>query len=432
MKKLFLIIFISLFYQLANAGVNDIGSGGIESQRLEKLKSTLVNAIKEKKGKNIILYLSSGSNGWSWQWDSYKKLNDKAHTKTYKKCLKRAKKDTGEDCYLFAINDKIVWKNYDEPVVKKNIENIKLSELPIGDRVIAISLEEDRKQGRFFEDQPDVNNDYQIHIIYTLFKDSKDKEGDINGQLKELIKYADDWTYKTTKKSNKNSKTMNGEGQRIKWDKRKDGKLDISFVRLAITKKEMKKCAGRSGSCGNFFDRTIVNSGFNNPKKIYFNFGDYTYSEWPYSAGFPTFNIFGKHMEYKLKKSEFGYFALHEALHAMGGIFACSPKHFEGHNTRKTSDMMSREGDGKNLTLDPKNDDYWGHNNTSCPDLQDSVYFTPTSDTPYDPFELLCLPKEKWQLTKHDYKNFENRSMCFYSRQDVTAPWEKELGIFQK
>ena len=40
-------------------------------------------------------------------------------------------------------------------------------------------LESDKKLGRFFEDQPDVNDDYQIHIVYSLLKDSKDKEGDI-------------------------------------------------------------------------------------------------------------------------------------------------------------------------------------------------------------------------------------------------------------
>ena len=34
----------------------------------------------------------------------------------------------------------------------------------------------DEKPGRFFEDQPDVNDDYQIHLIYFLAKNTKDKE----------------------------------------------------------------------------------------------------------------------------------------------------------------------------------------------------------------------------------------------------------------
>jgi len=43
----------------------------------------------------------------------------------------------------------------------------------------------DEKPGRFFEDQSDVNGDYQIHVIYSLYSDSKDNEGDINGKWEE-------------------------------------------------------------------------------------------------------------------------------------------------------------------------------------------------------------------------------------------------------
>ena len=39
----------------------------------------------------------------------------------------------------------------------------------------------DEKPGRFFDDQPDVTDDYQIHFIYLLAKKTKDKERDING-----------------------------------------------------------------------------------------------------------------------------------------------------------------------------------------------------------------------------------------------------------
>ena len=221
---------------------------------------------------------------------------------------------------------------------------------------------------------------------------------------------------------------MNSEGQRLKWDYRKDGKLDVSFFRVPYSKKDGKK--------GNSIERTLINNGFNNPKKIYLNFAGFSNSEWPYSVGFPMFNIFQSHQGNALNQKDFKYFVLHEAIHSMTGISPCSPNHFEGHNTKKSSDMMSRSGDGRNLSLDPKNDDYWGHNNKTCPDMQDSVYFTPTSETPFDPFELACLPKEKWKITKHDYKNYHDRRGatydCFYGRQDVTVPWEKELGIFQE
>ena len=46
----------------------------------------------------------------------------------------------------------------------------------------------DEKPGRFFEDQPDVSDDYQIHFIYMLTASDKDNELDINGEIEE---YAD-------------------------------------------------------------------------------------------------------------------------------------------------------------------------------------------------------------------------------------------------
>ena len=44
----------------------------------------------------------------------------------------------------------------------------------------------DEKPGRFFEDQPDVNDDYQIHFNYLLAADSEDREWDINGKMEKI------------------------------------------------------------------------------------------------------------------------------------------------------------------------------------------------------------------------------------------------------
>ena len=53
-------------------------------------------------------------------------------------------------------------------------------------------------------------------------------------------------------------------GQKYKWDFREDGKLDLSFIRLPITEKEMNNC---KYICGNNFGCKIIEAGFNNPKK---------------------------------------------------------------------------------------------------------------------------------------------------------------------
>ena len=41
----------------------------------------------------------------------------------------------------------------------------------------------DKKIGRYFTDQPDVTDDYQIHFIYMLDQYGDDNEWDINGQM---------------------------------------------------------------------------------------------------------------------------------------------------------------------------------------------------------------------------------------------------------
>ena len=79
----------------------------------------------------------------------------------------------------------------------------------------------DEKPGRSFQDQPDVTDDYQIHFIYFLAKKTKDKERDINGWVEKEVTKIDDLFFK-----------MTGNKQRLKFDYRKNGKLDISFARM--------------------------------------------------------------------------------------------------------------------------------------------------------------------------------------------------------
>ena len=50
---------------------------------------------------------------YSWNWRGLKNL-ETAHKKSFKECTKHSKKqDTGE-CFLFAINDEIVWELSEE------------------------------------------------------------------------------------------------------------------------------------------------------------------------------------------------------------------------------------------------------------------------------------------------------------------------------
>ena len=50
-----------------------------------------------------------------------------------------------------------------------------------------IDLSKDQKSGRFFEDQPDITDDHQIHFIYLLPSDAEDRELDINGKMQDIL-----------------------------------------------------------------------------------------------------------------------------------------------------------------------------------------------------------------------------------------------------
>ena len=181
MKKLLGILVLAfLFSGNANADVNEPGFAWISgvcsesfSKEHEKLKKIY---LKSDKKKQVVFYTSCDDRSkYGWGIKKGKNLED-LHKKAYNSCLKAAKKRTpGEDCYLYSVNEEVVWK-YDEAKwiaqdeakyeAKKAKEKIEL------EKIIQI----DKKPGRFFEDQPDVNDDYQIHFNYLLASDSKDRE----------------------------------------------------------------------------------------------------------------------------------------------------------------------------------------------------------------------------------------------------------------
>ena len=235
MKKLLGIVVLGLLLSgNANAGVNEPGVtsiAGCDKALKFQHKKLIKKHIKEliKKNQTGVLYASCNYDLYSWAANKGKDL-EKLHKKTYKQCMKSAKKYTGKECYLYAVNEEIVWK-YDK--AKASI----LAKTKIAE---AKALEEknvkmDTKPGRFFEDQPDVSDDYQIHFIYLLSLDGKDTELDISGWIEKRIKTVNK---KFLKMSAKNKKS-NGIGQQFKLDMTKEGKLDITFVRMNISKKQL-------------------------------------------------------------------------------------------------------------------------------------------------------------------------------------------------
>ena len=118
----------------------------------------------------------------------------------------------------------------------------------------------DEKPGRFFKDQPDVTKDPQVHFIYLLNKDSKDREWDINGKMETELMEINEKFFEMTKGK-----------QKFRYDMRKDGKLDISFVRFD------KKHKGNYGM--NYPDAFLTKNGFNVNLNIYSRDKKYTFSK---------------------------------------------------------------------------------------------------------------------------------------------------------
>ena len=359
----------------AYAGVNEPGSGPIDS--INDLKSEYYENLAQvkKKNKHLITYLSINNDGYA-SWSLYvKEINEKSHEKAYKKCVKNAAKYTQEDCFIFAIDDKIVWnlEGPAKPVKPKEPESAESK----AEREKQAQL--DKRPGRFFKDQPDVNDDYQIHFIYLISQDGKDREWDINGKMeKYLIEMNEIMLRETAKKSK-------GEGQKYKFDYRKDGNLDITFVRLSKNLKDLHKYRNQ-----NIAPFLWMNK-FNNPKKIYYTFADMKSVDGG-EAGVPMGSTYlgSKHNN---SKQQVIKITLHELHHAQGGGFNCVPGMSNTNAHWKNRAQNNQLGHG--LALGKT----YIHEEEGCPQLIDSVYLTPTSKDPYDPFKLICL--NKWGKYNH-------------------------------
>ena len=118
MKKLLAIVVLGLLLcGKAYAGVNEPGvtsiagcDKGLKFQHKKFIKENLKKLLK--KNQTGVLYASCNYDQYSLAANKGKDL-EKLHKKTYKQCMKYAEKHTGKECYLYAVNEEIVWK-YDK------------------------------------------------------------------------------------------------------------------------------------------------------------------------------------------------------------------------------------------------------------------------------------------------------------------------------
>ncbi|MDA8783757.1 hypothetical protein N9M99_04290 [Candidatus Pelagibacter bacterium] len=384
MKKI-IIFLLFIFTTNLNADVKEAGSDPLPTEMLENIKNSLNNTLQKYKGKEVLFYISfdkeklqKGEIHWNSGYSSFKKINDNSHKKTYKACLKYGKKKKiNDDCYLFAINDKIVWdlsKPYKEKKEKIISYSNQKNELQFLNR-------EDDKINRSLVDREDSTNDHQVHFIYAILKNGKDKEWDINGYIEKLaIKVNENFL----KWSSQNKKS-NSIGQKFKYDFLQNGKLDVSFSRLNLTRKQIDEPDHPNG----LIYKELFKQGFNNPKKVYAIISGFNskHGNSDGGEGGPLFTIlYGPAIKsYGSKGMEI--VILHELFHTQGAAYDCGKRTYRGAHV-KGSDVL---GSGDVTTkIDSKNDTYYKHGIEGCPDLADSIFLTPTSKNPWDPYEVFC------------------------------------------
>ena len=258
----------------------------------------------------------------------------------------------------------------------------------------------DNKKGRALVDRPDINDDFQIHFIYLLDKDMKDKEWDINGFIEKLVIKDNN---KLLKYSAKNKKS-NGVGQKFKYDFKKNGKLDVSFVRMNFSQIDVGHDSEGDGNTSQGFYDYVYNLGFNNPKKLYFILAGFkSLIKNQGGEGGPAYAIL--YMNYCLKDKQ-RCSIIHEAFHSNGAVYGCgkNAKKNDAH-MKNNSDIMGSNSNG--YKIDAKNNSYYRHSIEGCPDLANSVYLTPTSKNSWDPYDVFC---------RANYKNFTHKKAFVFPR----------------
>ena len=402
MKKFLGIVVLSwLWFGNVNAGLKQPGPG--EDNNTSCIIATL-DAYKEaqeyliKNPKNYaVVYMSCDSGRWSWDWKGGKKL-ESVHKKSFKACTKNSKKNGTGECFLFSTNDQINWKlnDYTKKVVNKTLTGKKEhnEETYVLERsyIIDSSSEgfvkykeqnkltyknpEDNIPGRFLYDQEDITDDYQVHVIYILASDSKDKQFDVKGKIEKIVL-----------KANKHLKNKTKEKQ-FRLDLTKEGKLDVSFLRVDKTKKQM-----HTGDAATYLMGMAVKNGFYHPKKLYTIFYQDKYRDEGGQVGNAKLLLDKELVEVNGGVTYMGGYPqinwkihLHELFHALGFVQLCAPKavidksEIWGKNDHLSYDgdiMSDRGGDANNI--DKKRKEYYGHSNIKCPmDLRKSAFLEPT------------------------------------------------------
>jgi len=214
--------------------------------------------------------------------------------------------------------------------------------------------------------------------------------------------------------ANKKMLQMTKGKQKFRYDMRKDGKLDLSFVRFD------KMYSSNYGQ--NYPDAFLTKNGFNDPNKLYFTWADVGHRDGGQRSVHRGY-IFLK-SKYVSGKAKRILMTLHELTHVAGFAWACTKGNQNGHvgNT-----IIGGPSAGDKYKLGKLYD----HGDPTCPYMKDLVFLTPTSSNPFNPVEVQCAmaaevgrgivpkPGYNWR-ERYSHKKLKKvkkkRTWCTYNR----------------
>ena len=112
MKKILaILLFIFLLCENSNAGIKEIGKENSLLCTIGALEAYNkgLQYLKINPKKKVVVYLACNAPAYTWNWQKGSNL-EKVHKKSFKECTKLSKKKGNGECYLFSINEKIIWE----------------------------------------------------------------------------------------------------------------------------------------------------------------------------------------------------------------------------------------------------------------------------------------------------------------------------------
>ncbi len=251
-----------------------------------------------------------------------------------------------------------------------------------GGHMAAVDIHVEEPLGRSTADRRDDIGGSQLHVMYVLPSNGEDRQLDMDRTIATSIEAIQNW--------------LSGATSRAFRLDTFGGRLDVTFYRLAMSDAE---AAGLGAFLVRDIERELSAAGRLAGNKIYLvyyggrNNQSCGSAAWPPAvpgsvgvlyingepAGAPPCNT----NPLGASPTRMGYWeysGAHEMFHVLGAVATCAPNHtLAGHVSEDPTDLMyAGSQPWQPQFVDIGRDDYFGHDNGACLDIEDSPFLEPS------------------------------------------------------